>query len=55
MVVPLIGKIGDLRSLTTALMVVMVLPLVGFFLSLGLPGRQPALEKAPITISAQNE
>jgi FSR family fosmidomycin resistance protein-like MFS transporter len=55
MAVPLIGKIGDLRSLTTALMVVMVLPLVGFFLSLGLPGRQPALEKAPITISAQNE
>jgi MFS transporter, FSR family, fosmidomycin resistance protein len=55
MAVPFIGRIGDMSSLGTAFMVVMILPVVGFFLSLCLPGRQCSLEKTPIMASAENK
>jgi len=53
--VPIIGKIADLTSLPIALMVVSALPVVGFFLSLGLSGRQSRLEKATVVMPAASE
>ena len=53
--VPLIGKIADLTSLPTALMTVAVLPVGGFFLSLGLPAKQTRAENATVVVSAANE
>ncbi len=53
--VPIIGKIADLTSLPTALMVVTALPVVGFFLSLLLPGRETQSAKANATFPVASE
>ncbi len=53
--VPIIGKIGDLWNLTTALLVVTVLPVAGFFLSLSLPKHLSAVKDSPVSLSAANE
>ncbi|PYV42354.1 MAG: hypothetical protein DMG06_14360 [Acidobacteria bacterium] len=45
MAVPIIGKIADSASLGKALMVVVILPVLGFFLSLRLPKRKALQEE----------
>jgi len=48
MVVPVVGKIADIAGLGKALTFVVLLPLAGFILSLGLPGRKATEEIAAI-------
>jgi FSR family fosmidomycin resistance protein-like MFS transporter len=48
MVVPVVGKIADMAGLSKALTMVVLLPLAGFILSLGLPGRKATEEIAAI-------
>jgi MFS transporter, FSR family, fosmidomycin resistance protein len=48
MIVPLVGKIADLAGLSKALIIVVLLPIAGFVLSLGLPGRRAPEEAIPI-------
>jgi len=48
MVVPVVGKIADIAGLSKALLMVVLLPLAGFILSLGLPGRKATGEIAAI-------
>jgi FSR family fosmidomycin resistance protein-like MFS transporter len=44
MIVPVVGKIADIAGLSKALMMVVLLPIAGFILSLGLPERRAPKE-----------
>jgi MFS transporter, FSR family, fosmidomycin resistance protein len=48
MIVPLVGKIADLAGLSKALIIVVLLPIAGFVLSLGLPARRAPEEAIQI-------
>jgi hypothetical protein len=54
MFVPLIGKIADVAGLGKALMVVAILPLVGFVISLMLPKEEAARDVVARPVASED-